>query len=264
VIRRTRKGRFEGRRAFVIGAGGGLGAAIGRELESRGAVVAAGLRDPSKARETWSGGCLRIDAVDGGSVEEAAREIAAGGGVDYVVNAAGCDVRKSLAAHTAEEIDRILATDLRGPILITRAFLPAMVERGSGAIMHLGGFADGRLAFPYYSVDAAARAGLRSFAESVNREIAGRGPVLCFFSPAVADTEAERPYHGLWRTLGVKPVPAGDVARAAAEALESAAAVRVMGGLATAMLAGINALWPRAADALILRRYSRALEAEFG
>jgi len=261
-MRRTTS--FSGSRILVVGAGGGLGQALVRELESRGATVIAALRDPAKAPFPAKCGTVRLDLADADSIEEAARSLLAVGPVDYVACAAGADVRKPIQAHSVAEIDGVLAADLRGPILLTRVFLPAMLERGWGGLLFYGGFADGRLAFPYYGADVAARAGLRSFVESVNREIDGRGPRLTFFGPAVADTAAEKPFHDLWRMLGVEPVGAEAVAREAADALARGEELRVMGGFMTRFFARLNGWSPKTADALLVRRYAKALEAAFG
>lgn len=255
---------LEGSRILLVGAGGGLGGALARELESRGAVVVAGVRDPDRLPESTRGGVVRIDLSDAAVITAAAEASRREGPVDYVACAAGVDVRRSLWEHSTAEIDAVLDTDLRGPILLVRAFLPAMIERGRGGLLFYGGFGDGRLAFPYYSVDVAARAGLRSFVESVNREIGGRGPRLTFLGPAVADTAAERPFLGLWRMLGVEPVSAEEVAREAADALASGEELRVMGGPVTRLFARINGWSPRTADALVLGRYTRVLGEAFG
>jgi NAD(P)-dependent dehydrogenase (short-subunit alcohol dehydrogenase family) len=255
---------FKGSRVLVVGAGGGLGQALVQELESRGAAVTAGLRDPAKLPFSTKGGTVRIDLKDSTSIEEAAGSLLLEGPIDYVVCSAGVDVRKSIQSHTVEEIDWVLATDLRGPILLTKAFLPAMLEQGHGGFLFYGGFADGRLAFPYYSADVAARAGLRSFVESVNREIGSHGPRLTFFGPAVADTVAEKPYHDLWRKLGAEPVSTEVVAREAADALKRGDELHVMGGFLTRFFAKLNGWSPRAGDALLVKGYSKALKAAFG
>jgi NAD(P)-dependent dehydrogenase (short-subunit alcohol dehydrogenase family) len=91
--------------------------------------------------------------------------------IDAVINLSGVDTRKPLEAHTPEEIQRLLAVNLAGSVYLTQAFLPLLKAQQAGVILHVGGFADGRLAFPFYSIDAATRAALATFIESVNREL---------------------------------------------------------------------------------------------
>ncbi len=182
------------------------------------------------------------------------------GQVDVVVNATGVDVRKPFEKHTLEEVNRTLNVNLLGAIALTHAFLPVMRKQGSGNIVHVGGFSDGRLAFPYYSVDVATRAGMFSFIESVNRELEESGVVATYFSPSPADTEAERPYHPLWRKMGVRIISREQVAAALLDTVEKQRRVYVMGGLATRFFAKLNAVWPRLADVLLLRRYGSMLK----
>ena len=59
----------------------------------------------------------------------------------------------------ADAVPRTLVEPTTGrPVLMA-----PMRQQRQGAIVHIGGFADGRLAFPYYSVDAASRAGVFTF-----------------------------------------------------------------------------------------------------
>ena len=80
--------------------------------------------------------------------------------LDIVINATGFDVRKSLTSHSVEEINQTMAINLIGAILFSKHFLPLLKNQKGATIVHSGGFVDGRLAFPYYSVDVASRAGL--------------------------------------------------------------------------------------------------------
>jgi len=153
-----------------------------------------------ESAQTW-----QADLTDAASLEVLAKSHPQ---PDVVINATGYDVRKPFLRHTTEDMRNVLEINLLGAMQLTHAFLPGMLARRRGTIVHLGGFADGRLAFPYYSADAASRAGLRTsraglrtFLESLNREIAGHGVTLTYFSPAPADTRAERPFHRIWREM---------------------------------------------------------------
>lgn len=84
-------------------------------------------------------------------------------------------VRKFFEQHTVADFRRLLDANLIGAMLLIHTFLPAMRKQNSGIIVHIGGFADGRLAFPYYSANVATRAGIFSFVESLNRELRTNG-----------------------------------------------------------------------------------------
>ena len=249
----------------IVGASGGIGSAVARAAVERGARVVLAARDASKLSELaaalGSGASAHpVDLADAASVA-ALRDaaLAAHGRVDYVVNAAGYDVRKPLGDHAPEEIERMIAINLRGAVLLTRVFLPTLTAQGAGGIVHVGGFADGRLAFPYYSVDVATRAGLAAFVESVNRELNSRTVVVSYFSPAPVDTPAERPFHPIWRAMGLRIETPERVADALLTSMLKCQRLYIMGGLATRTFAALNAAAPRLADALLLNRYSRIL-----
>jgi NAD(P)-dependent dehydrogenase (short-subunit alcohol dehydrogenase family) len=254
---------FSGKRVVVVGAAGGLGEGVVRALAREGAQVVAVARDTQALQALADEVRAEVDVVeltDAASIEAAAARI---GAVDHVVCAAGVDVRKGFLAHGVDEIDRQLDVDLRGPLLLARAFLPRLSDGGSMAF--LGGFADGRLALPYYAADVAARAGLSAFVESMNRELSleGRSQRLTFVCPAPADTAAERPYAELWSQLGVTPVSPSVVADFVLRALIERRTRAVM-GLSTRLLAQANVLSPRLADLLIVCRFGPLLRARFG
>ncbi|WP_278247331.1 SDR family NAD(P)-dependent oxidoreductase [Acetobacterium malicum] len=97
---------------------------------------------------------------------------------------------------------------------MTKAFIPCMRNEKGSTIVNIGGFADGRMAFPYYSVDVATRAGVFSFIKAINREleIEGHATRVTYFCPSPADTEAEKPFHVLWKKIGITIVPVEKVA----------------------------------------------------
>ncbi|PTL79241.1 SDR family NAD(P)-dependent oxidoreductase [Vitiosangium sp. GDMCC 1.1324] len=269
VLARLRKPKvntgnsFAGRRALVLGASGGLGEAIARALHREGASVGLVVRDPVKVQvlaTELAAPVLQADLTDAASLERAAASF---GAFDLLINASGQDTRQSFASHTPEQLQRELAVNLAGPMLALRAFLPHLRERGVALL--LGGFGDGRLAFPYYTADVAARAGLAAFSEALNRELAleGRDIVVSYLCPEPADTEAERPFTRLWQELGTKVVAPSAVADFVLQSALARRKVAIM-GRATALLSMINALSPALADLLALRRIGRALREAFG
>ena len=148
--------------------------------------------------------------------------------LDIVINATGFDVRKSLTSHSEEEINQTMAINLIGAILFSKHFLPLLKNQKGATIVHSGGFADGRLAFPYYSVDVASRAGLFSFIESMNREL-------------------KQEQKKMYLLKGIK----------------SHKRVILM-GQATKIFATLNLLSPSIADHLLLKRYGHILKKYFG
>lgn len=244
----------------VIGASGGLGQAAALAFARRGAQLALVGRQADRlqavAKQLPAGAeIITADVTDDDSVQRLSQMCEERfGRVDVVVNAAGTDVRAAFEAHTPANVQQLLNTNLLGAIWITRAFLPWMVRQHSGIIVHLGGFGDGRLAFPYYTVDSATRAGLRGFVDAINREYEGSGVTVTFFCPAPADTQAERPYHPLWRSMGMSIAAPEQVARELLQAVDRRQPVYIM-GFSTRLFAWVNSLSSALADWLLMRRY---------
>ena len=134
-----------GKRALVVGASGGIGAAIARAFAESGVDLA--LAGRSKARlariraETEGVGrtsvAIEVDVRDERSVDDAVRSaIDLLGGLDIVVAASGVSpIYKSAEAISVEEWDEIFTTNVRGSFLVARAAGRHMLERGEGSII---------------------------------------------------------------------------------------------------------------------------------
>jgi NAD(P)-dependent dehydrogenase (short-subunit alcohol dehydrogenase family) len=145
--------RFTGKTVRVVSASGGIGAAVAQAFAADGASLALAARRtlPTPGRVTREPvSTHQADLTDPASLT-ALRDavLAVHGRADGVVNATGYDARKSLSDHTLDDFRRTLDVNLLGAMLLTQTFLPVV---GDGMIVHLGGFADGRLAFPFYAV----------------------------------------------------------------------------------------------------------------
>ncbi len=262
---------LRGRTAVVIGATGGLGKAISISLVKKGCQVLLVGRSFPKLNEvvfeiSQKTGIepFQIQVNDFGKSSDwkiAAEQIEEKlGGVDFVINASGMDIRKSLLEQTDFEIDDQLNSNLKNAIYLTRAFLPIFMRQGQGEILHLSGFLDGRLAFPYYSVDVASRAGLVSFVESMNREIGNKKIRIATYCPTVADTESERPYHPIWQEMGQKILSPTKIAEKCIETLGSSNTLRISGGFPNYFFARLNSIFPGLADLILMNRYSKILQ----
>lgn len=264
------KQTFQDKSVLIVGATGGLGRATAQAFAAQGARLMLAGRDAEKLQklnQQFSAPTFQVDVSDPESVAALRDAVqAAFPRLEVVVNLTGADARKPLETHTPAEIQHLLAVNLAGSIYLTRAFLPLLKTQKNGVLLHVGGFADGRMAFPFYSVDAATRAGLSAFIESVNRELRlEKSPVrLVYFSPSPADTEAERPFHGIWREMGLQVEPPS---RVADELLRAVAAQReryLMGGMVTDIFARLNAAFPRLADVLMMNQYGAVLQKHLG
>ncbi len=183
---------LEGRTAVVTGASRGIGAAIADRLVAAGATVARLARTLRAAAgpQTLD---LPCDLTQEDDVRHAAdRILKQFGAPDVVVSNAGAFLLSPLDRTTAEAFDVQVATNLRAPFLVARAFLPAMRERGGGLYLTVGSVAD-HVAFPENAAYAAGKYGVRGLHEVLRAEYRGTGVRCTLISPGPVDTAAWDP-----------------------------------------------------------------------
>lgn len=114
--------RFEDRRVVVTGAASGIGKAIAESFAKEGARVI-GL---DIAVQTGAGfDILAADITDEAAVNSGVAEAASRlGRIDVLVNCAGIEIQSPVETLEISALDRMLAVNLRGPILVMRAVLP--------------------------------------------------------------------------------------------------------------------------------------------
>jgi len=183
---------LSGKVVVVTGAGRGMGAAMAERLTAEGARVAVTDIDgdsaltAAKALEGAAG--FRLDITDAAEVSARIAEITAAlGPIDALVNNAGWD-KLSPFLDTDEDLwDRIIDINLRGPIRMTKAVLPQMVERGGGRIVNISSDA-GRVGSTGEAVYSACKAGIIGFTKTVAREVARHNVTVNAVCPGPTDT----------------------------------------------------------------------------
>ncbi len=188
-----------GRSALVIGASRGIGLEVARGLRAAGWRVLMTARNAgaldAAAREI-GGEALPADVANPAAVDGLAREVAhrLAGPPDAIVHSAGSFALAPFASTTPEEFDAQIAANLRAPFLVTRAFLPALVERGAGHLVTIGSIA-GRVALPGNTAYSAAKFGLAGMHAVLVEELCGTGVRATMIEPAATDTT-------LWDAVG--------------------------------------------------------------
>jgi 2-hydroxycyclohexanecarboxyl-CoA dehydrogenase len=186
-----------GRTALVTGSARGIGAAIGSALAAAGAAVAiadlsvdAALSTAAAIGKEHGSRTLGVgvDIADGASVRDAiARVEAELGPIDILVNNAGIDTIGPFVDSTEEIWDRLIAVNLKGTILTTRAVLDGMMERGYGRIVSIASDA-GRVGSSGEVVYSATKGGVIAFTKALAREMATKGITLNCICPGPTDT----------------------------------------------------------------------------
>jgi NAD(P)-dependent dehydrogenase (short-subunit alcohol dehydrogenase family) len=169
---------LEGKVALVTGGGRGLGEAICRVLAKAGAtVVAADVREEpvanvASAIESEGGSAvpLRLDVTGDGQPDQAIQSVLSRfDRLDVLINNAGVDVTLSVEELSVADWDRIMAVNLRGPFVMSKAALPAMNRRGRGHIVNIVSTAAKR-AWANASAYHASKWGLLGFSHALHVE----------------------------------------------------------------------------------------------
>ncbi len=174
-------GRFEGKRALVTGAAGGVGAAtvelltaegaavVGLDLNATGTILACDVSDP--------------DSVTS-AVEAAATQL---GGLDIVVNVAGIDQFRRFEDLDVATWQRHLGVNLTGPMLMSHAALPHLRE-SRGNIVTIASIA-GLRAQPYQAAYCASKGGVIMLMKSLALELADFGIRVNTICPGGVQTD---------------------------------------------------------------------------
>ena len=169
---------LDGQVALVTGANRGIGAEIARRLVDLGATVYAGSR--SQENETPEGtDRVLLDVTQEGDVEAVVDGIHDEvGRLDVLVNNAGVGTfGEDIVAEPTPRIDRTLAVNLRGPMLLCKHAVPLLLGREGGRVVNVssgmgalgGGMGGGS---PSYRIS---KTGLNGLTAYLNGEYGGRG-----------------------------------------------------------------------------------------
>jgi NAD(P)-dependent dehydrogenase (short-subunit alcohol dehydrogenase family) len=184
---------LDGRTALVTGASRGIGAATALALDRAGARVALVARD-SEALLAIARGCNQEAVIVVGDLAEldapgaiATQVLGVLGGVDVLVNNAAAAGRLATVDTDAALIDRMLAVNVRAPLLLIAALVPSMIERGGGSIVNLSSVS-GIVGTPRRAAYAASKGGLDAATRSLAIELGPSGIRVNSVAPGVVDT----------------------------------------------------------------------------
>jgi NAD(P)-dependent dehydrogenase (short-subunit alcohol dehydrogenase family) len=186
--------RLAGSVIVVTGASRGIGRATAELLARHGAtVVCTGRDEPALAELAGrlGGSYLAIDLTSAGSADRLVEHaLARHGRLDGVVANAGVGHVGPFAEMPADTIGQLVDLDLRAPMLLARAAVPAMTSGPAGerAIVFVSSIA-GAVGVPGESVYSACKAGLTAFAAVLAEEVRGHRITVSTVLPGVVDTD---------------------------------------------------------------------------
>ncbi len=181
--------------AVITGGADGLGFALAQKLATRGVTVAVLDVNPAKLSEAQNllgenAICLRVDVTNADEVHAAAQCIVERTGrIDVLVNCAGITGKTNIKSLEVElaDFDRVFALNVKGSLLTFQAFVPHMLKRDYGRVLHMASIAgkEGNAGMLAYSASKAAVIGMTKVQ---GKEYADTGLRVNALAPAVIRT----------------------------------------------------------------------------
>ena len=197
---RQQQRRLQGRVGVVTGAGRGIGREVSRALAQEGMGLMLLSRTGSELRslaaelEQQHGVPVLPAAVDVTDAAAIARVVAHAeqqlGPVDLLVNNAARieTTERPFWEAELEELWGVVETNLRGPMILCRALLPAMVQRGHGRVVNLTSRARAATRTGTYTGYAVSKRALSVLTEALATSLAGTGVVVVDVLPGLVRT----------------------------------------------------------------------------
>jgi short-subunit dehydrogenase len=187
---------YEGLNALVTGASSGIGRLLAQRIAAAGARVALVARREAEleelAEEIRTGGGEAVTLIcDVGDREQAlaaaARAVDALGSIDVLVNNAGFGHHRRFLDWDLEDMERVMRVNFLGSLYLTKALLPAMVERGRGWLIFIASAA-GRIAPADETAYAASKHAMVGLAGSLSLEVEDAGVDVLTVCPGAIRT----------------------------------------------------------------------------
>lgn len=184
--------------AVVTGASSGFGHEVCRQLAQRGAKVVASARREDKLRELIDSlgdehSYVLCDVTDLASIRSAVSQVEREfGRVDLLINNAGIPSAGRFGEASSEEMERVIATNLLGPLWCTKEYLPLLGKADKNErtpiVVNVASMA-GRIPIPRSADYSASKFGLVGFTESVWADLRDVGIRSMVVNPGPAETE---------------------------------------------------------------------------
>jgi 2-keto-3-deoxy-L-fuconate dehydrogenase len=179
--------RLAKKKALVTAAGAGIGQATARAFASEGADIVATDIDGEALKVLASEGIATriLDATDGSAVAAIAADL---GALDILFNCVGFVHHGSILDCDEEAFDFSVNLNIKAMYRMTRAFLPAMLDAGGGAIVNMASAVSSIIAAPNRFIYGATKAAVIGMTKSVAADFVTRGIRCNAICPATVDS----------------------------------------------------------------------------
>jgi NAD(P)-dependent dehydrogenase (short-subunit alcohol dehydrogenase family) len=200
--------------ALVTGGSSGIGLAIAKMLRDEGFSLTLASRTPEKVEAAAAELGAHAVAADVSKAEDCTRvvedHIDREGGLDVLVNSAGIGIASRLEDAQLRHIDRQLAINLRGLMLVTQAAIPHL-RKTKGWIVNLASIA-GTQPVPILPIYAASKAAVISLTRSLNDDLDDDGVRAIALCPGFVDTPMAE-FTGMQGDEMIQPEDCAEVVR---------------------------------------------------
>lgn len=184
---------LEGQVILVTGAASGIGKQIAIDLSARGAKVVASDRNLPALQEIshkHSMSAYEVDFLDEKSIVDLVSKVETEvGAISAVVNCVGILGKNGdpIESLDIQDFDYVYAVNLRGAVILTKAVIAGMAQRGYGRILHIASIS-GKEGNPYLVAYSATKAGMIGMVKSVGKEYATTGITINAMAPALIES----------------------------------------------------------------------------
>jgi 3-oxoacyl-[acyl-carrier protein] reductase len=178
---------------LVTGAASGIGRQIAIELSSRGANVVACDKNLDALQELatqYSMSVYEVDFVDEKSIMDLVTKVESNQGpLSAAINCVGILGKNGdkIEFLDIQDFDNVYAINLRGAVILTKAVIAGMAQRGYGRILHIASIS-GKEGNPLLVAYSATKAGLIGMVKSVGKEYATSGVTINAMAPALIES----------------------------------------------------------------------------
>lgn len=178
---------------FITGASRGFGALMTKEALAAGDAVVATARNPKSVTDKFGEHpnliAVALDVTNEGQAKEAAaKAVERFGRIDVLANNAGYGLLGAVEEATAEEVERLYATNVFGLLKVTRAVLPYMRRQRSGHILNFSSIG-GYFGYPGWGVYGSTKFAVEGLSESLAAELEPFGIKVTIVEPGFFRTD---------------------------------------------------------------------------